>query len=183
MAPTSVARIVSRGISSRSRRVSSKPDSAVSGTDGFSTSRISARTAAKSSGVQSNDPSVRSRELAERMHDVADELGVRSILRLCDRHRANRDELHVAMPELVRFDRLEPQAHQEVGALEEVHDHAVAGDAGADAAEQRMVLGEEALPFWRHEDWNPKALGEGSRRLDMGVGIEVETQNQDGPPG
>ena len=87
------------------------------------------------------------------------------------------------MPELVRFDRFKPQADQEIGALEEVHDHAVGGDPGTNAAEQRMVLGEQAFPLWRHEDRNAKALGESTCRLDMGVGIKVESQNQDGAPG
>ena len=85
------------------------------------------------------------------------------------------------MPQLVRFDRIESDAYQQVGLCKKVDYHAVAGDAAADAEEQRVVFGKDSLGLRRDEYGHAGRFDETPQRSGVGVRVKVEAENQDRP--
>ena len=113
---------------------------------------------------------------------LAHRLLLRPELSARDRHGTDRDERPRVMPELVGLDGIEAEADEEVGALEELEHHAVAGHPRADAAEERVVLGEQALGLGRDEHRSPQPGYELSHRGHVLPRVEVEAQDHGRAP-
>jgi hypothetical protein len=112
--------------------------------------------------------------------DVAHRFRARPEVAGCDRDRTDGDQRHRVVPELVRLDGLESHADEQVGALEEVQHDAIAGHARADAGEERVVLGQQALRLRRHEGGRVHSVHEGARGGHVGARVEVEAEDHDG---
>src|SRR5262245_53194448 len=98
-----------------------------------------------------------------------------------NRHGAERHELHRVMPQLVGLHGLEADTNEQIGSTEEVDDDRIAGHAGADPAEERVIFGQKAFGFWRHEHWDAERVNKGADRSGIAALIEVEAKNHDWP--
>ena len=99
-----------------------------------------------------------------------------------DRQWADVDQRHRLVPELVRFDRLESHADEQVGRRQKVHDGAVARHPGAHAEELRVIFGQHAFGLRRHEHRRAQVLDETADGVGV-IGHEVEAEQDDGPTG
>ncbi len=83
------------------------------------------------------------------------------------------------MPHLVGLDGIEANADEQIRAAEEVDDDRVGRNAGADAVEQPMILGYEALGFGRDEDGHAERVHERAHATGVDVRVDVDAQNDD----